>query len=112
MMNDLAPSLNMRKPSFSVLALLVTILITAGFIAKLLEPYVSKVVQASLAQSEYGYIRQAASQRVEWLPLDERAFAKARRLERPIMLLIGSPASGYGRHFDDLIGTSDIQNRL
>lgn len=54
----------------------------------------------SLALEKGDFLRQAVNERIDWMPLTQEVFAKARRLDRPVMLVVGGAWSRDGRIVD------------
>ena len=69
---------------------------------------------ANALQSESDeYLRQGVPQRIDWKVLDTRAFAEARRLNRPVMLVMGTVWSREARMADqNIFVDADIQSYL
>lgn len=91
----------MQRPSFIVVTGIVSALAGFAFVARILSSYVEKPVNPILASSPMGFLRQAATQSIDWRPFDPKELAKARSLNRPILLVVGSAASGFGRMLDN-----------
>lgn len=59
------------------------------------------------------FLRQGAPQRIDWRTLDARPFAEARRLNRPVMLVLGTVWSREARMADqNIFVDADIQSYL
>jgi len=95
----------MRKPSFGVVTLATGLLAVFGVFAHLLAPFIPPPAENRMAAEASEYLRQAAAQRIDWHPLEDDAFAEARRQDLPILLTIGTPWSGYGRLADERVFT-------
>jgi uncharacterized protein len=93
----------MRKPSYSVVTGVVGILVAVGFVAHWLEPLIPPPPPNRLAAEPGVFMRQAERQAIDWRPLDGAALAEARRSGRPILLVIGTPWSRFGRHMDERV---------
>ena len=102
-----------RRPNFSVAVTVVVLFIGLTFAANLIRPLVPQPPPNPIANYAGDYLKQAASEQIDWLPADVTAFSEARRLDRPVLLFIGVAWSQTARELDqDVLGTSDIQNYL
>lgn len=95
----------MRKPTFGLVILVLTILTISGIIAKEFKPLIPPGQPNSMVFESGEFMRQAAYQKVRWHPMNEKAFSEARRQSKPILLLIGTPWSRLGREYDARIFT-------
>lgn len=97
----------MRKPNFGLAVLVLTILTLFGIVAKEFKPLIPLGKPNSLAFESGEFMKQAAYQKIKWYPMGEKAFREARRQGKPIMMLVGTPWSSFGRDYDERI-FSDI----
>lgn len=103
----------MRKPSFGVVTLTVGLLSAFGVVAHHFRPLIPPPAENRMAAEASEYLRQAAAQRIDWHPLDDAAFAEARRQGLPVLLAIGTPWSAYGRFADARVFThADVEAYL
>ncbi len=79
----------------------------------ILRPFLPPQAANRLQLEADEYLRQGANQQIDWHLLDEATFAEARRLERPIMLVMGAVGSRDARTADNHLFTDqDIQSYL
>lgn len=78
----------------------VTILCVLGLIANVLKPLIPDPAANPIASQPGDFMRQAFRQSVSWTTAGQAAFAEARRLDRPILLVVGHSWSATGRHMD------------
>lgn len=96
-----------------MVSLLCGTLVVAGFTAKFLQRWIVPTAQNPLADAREDFLSQAREQRIDWRRLDDKEFADARRLNRPILLVVGTGASEVGRAFDQAIfANQDVQGVL
>jgi len=93
----------MRKPKFGLVILVLTVLTAFGIVAKEFKPLIPLGKPNGLVFESGEFMKQAAYQKVHWYPMGEKAFREARRQGKPIMLLIGTPWSRFGRDYDERI---------
>jgi uncharacterized protein YyaL (SSP411 family) len=102
-----------RRANFPVAVTVVVLLVALTFTASLLRPLVPTPAANPIANYSGDYLKQAASQEIEWHPCDETAFSEARRLDRPVLLFIGVAWSQAAREMDqDVLSSSDVENYL
>lgn len=103
----------MHKPNFGVVTLAVAVLVVCGFIAHALQGLIGPVAVNGLANSPQRFLSQAGQEAIDWQPLDERVFSRARNRGLPILLVAGSGDSWQGRLFDKQVLTNiDVASRL
>lgn len=106
----------MQRPSFTATAAIVTILSLLGLASKYLARFTPDPPANRMAVESGDFLRQGMLQPVDWRPFSSQAFAEARRLNRVIMLVIGTGGSMYGRQFDQSIfsdlETAELINRM
>jgi len=99
----------MRKPHFGLAILVLTVLTLFGIVAKEFKPLIPLGKPNSLAFESGDFMKRAAYQKVRWYPMHQTAFREARRQAKPILLLIGTPWSRFGRDYDERIfSDSDV----
>ncbi len=86
----------MRKPNFGVTTLVLCTLAGVGVASRLMEPLVPPPPTNRLADESAPFLRQAMRSMVDWYPMSQEPFAKARREGKPILLVIGVPSSTLG----------------
>ncbi len=102
-----------RKPSFSVATLTVCVLAVFGYLILCLTPWLPQPKANRLQSETAEFLRQGVHELIDWRVLDDEPFAEARRLDRPILLLIGAAWSREAREMDlHVFSDSDIQNFL
>ena len=79
----------------------------------LLKPLIPGPPPNVIATFPGDFLKQAASERIDWRPIDTEAFSEARRLDRPVILLVGVAWSRNGRAFEsDVLSDAGVQNYL
>jgi len=102
-----------RRPNFSVTASVLVLLVLLAVSATFVKPLIPPAKPNSISTYPGDYLKAAADQPIDWHPLEPTAFAEARRLDRPIFLLIGVAWSQNGREFDsEVLQNTDIENYL
>lgn len=91
----------MRKPGFGVVSLAVVLVTLLGIIAKVAAPYLPRPDPNALATEGADFLRQGGRERIDWQRPSQESFALARRLNRPIFLLVGTDYSQTGRFADN-----------
>lgn len=99
--------MGLARLRFGVVTFTVTVLVLGGMIVKLAQPYLPKPEFAADSGEQADYIEVARAQKIPWRPLDEDTFAEARRLERPVMAVLGAVWSRDGRLADREIFTDE-----
>ncbi|MBX3119874.1 MAG: thioredoxin domain-containing protein [Fimbriimonadaceae bacterium] len=95
----------MRKPNFGVMTLCLCMLFGIGMMVRWLEPFVPPLPTNRLQDESAPFLRQAMRSIIDWHPMSEEAFAKARREGKPIMLVIGVSSSSLGWTIENQIFT-------
>lgn len=90
----------MNKLRFRVVTGVLLALTILAFAKSLLQPFVPPNPANHMASQTGEFYRQAAHEEVDWKVFDDRVFLEARQLQKPILLVIGSPASTTGRWLD------------
>ncbi|HTQ08972.1 MAG TPA: DUF255 domain-containing protein [Fimbriimonadaceae bacterium] len=99
--------LGMRKPTFEVVTGVVVLLACIGFVSKYAVDLIPPGPPNRLISEPAEFLQQAAHQAVDWEPLSDQTFAEAAKEERPVMLVIGSACSTYGRAADKFVFSSN-----
>ncbi len=103
----------MQKPGFSVVSMVCVLLGVFGLGLLLLRPFLPLQPANSMSLEADEYLRQGSNQQINWRLLNERALAEASRLERPIMLVMGTVGSRDARLADSMLfRDQDIQSYL
>lgn len=93
----------MRKLNFNVSTMVICTLFFVGILTRLLSPFVPPPPTNRLKDETAPFLRQAMRAIVDWYPMSEEAFAKARREGKLIMLVVGIPSSTLGWMIDNQI---------
>lgn len=102
-----------HRPNYTVLVVVVVLMVMLAFVATGLKPLIPSPPPNYIATYPGDYLARAAGQRIEWRPLDPNVFAEARRLDRPVIVLVGVAWSRAAREFDtDVLSGTDVQNYL
>lgn len=80
----------MKRMNFGVVTLTVTLLVAFSFVVSILRPLIPPQAPNSLVHEEGDYMAMGVHQGVKWKPLDQDAFAEARRTGKPVMLAMGA----------------------
>lgn len=105
-----------RQPSFALTTLTVAVLVLFGLAVKSIQPLVPEIATNRLESESSQFLRQASKQPIDWYPLGPEPFTRAKRLDKPVMLVVGAPWSTIGRiadkHvFEDVdVGTALARN--
>jgi len=91
----------MDKPGFGVVTSVVTALCLIGFVATALRPRIPVVVANRMSREKAEFMRQGQSEGIDWKTGSKASFAEARRVGKPIFLLIGTPTSRVGHILDE-----------
>lgn len=103
----------MRKPGFGLVTLVVTLIVLLGGAMKALRPLLPRDLPNRMQLESADFLRQATYERVDWRPVSTDVFAEARRLDKPVFILVGTPWSQMGRYADRTIFTdSEVQTFL
>lgn len=90
----------MPRPGFGVTSLVVGALVAFGALARLVRPFIPPPPPNALAGSSEPFLAQGGNLPVEWSPMSPAVVARARREDRPILLVIGTPYSRLARSVD------------
>lgn len=102
-------SRDMNRPSYAVVSSVVALLGMAGMGLKAAARWLPTAVSPAQTLDGGDFASFTAGQRVEWRPLSADAFALARRLDRPILLVVGAAWSFDARQADrELFGDDDV----
>lgn len=102
-----------RKPGFLVVSWTTVALALAGFAITQLRTKLPPQPSNAMFGETDEYLRQGAFQQIHWRKLEPGALAEARRLDRPVMLVMGASWSREARQADShLFRDQDIQSFL
>lgn len=90
----------MPRPSFSVVAGTLVVLVGFGAIRRYIAPLIPLPYDA-VSPETADYLRAGEVQPLRWRPLSAAVVAEARRRDRPILLVLGSEGSRTARDLDD-----------
>ena len=93
----------MRKPGFGVITAVICILVGVAFFSHVFSEFIPNEAENKLAFESSPFLVQAGHQLIDWRLPTEETFREARRLDRPIMLVVGSACSLSGRIMDSQI---------
>lgn len=96
---------------FSVMSTALTFVVACAFIILALKPLIPLPEPNELAQSSSPYLRMASHQRIKWRQLDAELFTEARRLDRPILVVVGAAWSRSARLADEFL-FNDLELRV
>lgn len=89
------------------------ILALLGLFTIALRPFVAPPAENRLQASDDLFLKRASRQLVDWRLLNGDSLSEARRLERPIFLVVGLSVSSFGRQMDDMcFGDTEIARYL
>ncbi|MHB8637409.1 MAG: DUF255 domain-containing protein [Fimbriimonadaceae bacterium] len=94
------------QPRFTVVTFVLVALTALAVVSKLLAPYIVAPVNRRLANTQATFLQSGAREHVAWYPVSARPFQEARRLDRPILLVVGAPWSRVGRRLDATVFNS------
>jgi uncharacterized protein YyaL (SSP411 family) len=102
-----------RPATYPVLTFVACFLVVFLFIERGIHPYVPKGAANPLAKESADFLQQGGYEMIKWFRPDQKAFAKARSEEKPILMVIGAPWSAAGRRLDrDILSTERTQRLL
>ena len=105
-------SRSMRRPNYGTVTGVTAALTAVCFLRAVLLPYIPPP-SPEIAQWGNGeFVRRAADQEVRWRPVGKAAFDEARRLSRPLVVVVGVPWSRTGREADDAFVQPDVARAL
>ena len=93
------------QPRFTVVTFVLCALVGLAVISKLLAPYVVAPAY-SLKTAQASFLQSGTHEHVRWYPIANLSFQEARRLDRPILLVVGAPWSATGRRMDAAVFNS------
>lgn len=103
----------MRRLNFGVVTLAVTLLGAFALLLAALRPSLPPQKANGLATEKGDYIAEGVHQRIDWRTLDSNVFAEARRLGRPVMLVMGAVWSSDAVRADkEIFSDPEVQNHL
>lgn len=94
------------QPRFTVVTFVLVALTALAFLSKLLAPYIVAPTNRRLATAQATFLASGAHEHVSWYPIADISFQDARRLDRPILLVVGAPWSLTGRRMDSAVFSS------
>ncbi|HLK14327.1 MAG TPA: DUF255 domain-containing protein [Fimbriimonadaceae bacterium] len=100
------------QPRFTVTTILLVALVGLAFLSRLLAPYISVTPNPTLAKEQATFLQSGARENVKWRPVSDFPFQEARRLDRPILLVVGTPWSRTARRVDGSVFTSPQVQKL
>lgn len=89
-----------RKPSYGIVTAAVTILAILGGIAQYVRRYIPPPPPNPALRDNGAFVDQALRQGIQWHTLSDAVFLEARKLHKPIFLLVGASWSRDGREAD------------
>lgn len=102
-----------KRPFYPALTLVACAVVGVALLDRLIEPFVPEGAPNSLVNEGADFLHQGGRELIKWHKPSEEAFALARKLERPILLVIGAPWSEAGRRFDhENLRTERVQSLL
>lgn len=96
---------------FSVMSTALAFVVACAFIILALKPLIPLPEPNELAQSSSPYLRMASHQRIKWRQLDADLFTEARRLDKPILVVVGAAWSRSARLADEFL-FNDLELRV
>lgn len=100
------------RPSFSVVTVVTSALVGVGLFVHFALPLTSLGPGNRLASSQQEFLQSGNLQAIDWFPLSDAPFVKARRTGKPIFMVIGTPWSRTGRFVDQKTFTDSTVTRL
>lgn len=101
------------QPRFTVVTFVLVTLTLLAFVSKFLAQYIVVPANKRLANAEAPFLQAGAQEHVAWYPVATLAFQEARRLDRPILLVVGAPWSQTARRMDgSVFGSVTVQKML
>jgi uncharacterized protein YyaL (SSP411 family) len=94
------------QPRFGAVTLVLVVLTILAVLTRVLDPYIVPSTNPKLASESAPTLQAAAIERIGWYPLSKKPFEDARRLEKPILLVISEPWSLIGRQCDQNLFSS------
>ena len=102
----------MRRPNYGTVTGVTAALTAVCFLRAVLLPYIPPP-NPEIAQWGKGeFVQRAADQEVHWRPVGQAAFDEARRLSRPLIVVVGVPWSRIGREADDAFAQPEVARAL
>lgn len=96
-----------------MVTIVVTVLVIFAFMTKAVKPLIPPARPNKLVGESADYLVQGAAQAINWRVMDDQAFADARRLDKPVFIVVGSPWSKFARDMDrDSFSYGEVQNYL
>lgn len=90
----------MQRPAFNVVTFILVTLCSAGAIVAMTKRFIPPPPANSLKDSSDAFLTQGMYQPIKWQLIGDAPLSQARRENKPIMLVIGTPWSNPARAFD------------
>lgn len=104
---------SVKRSAYPAVTLLMTALVLMGGAVYVGRRMIPPPEPNRLVSASSDYLLQGANQDIDWWPLSSEAFAEARRLDRPIFLLISAKWSFAGRQADrEAFDNQEVVERL
>lgn len=97
-----------KRESYTMVAVTVTIWIGISALAHIFRPLIPPDENDLLAQRPGAFLKQAKNQQIPWQVMSDSAFTEARRLDRPILLVLGTGFSSLGQKMDRFFGLQEV----
>lgn len=101
-----------RRGTYGATILVLVTFVALSLLADILRPAITVPENTALADQPGDFVRPAAPQSVKWRPWEPAAAAEARRLDKPLFILVGTPYSPVAYNFDRFLGIPDIAELL
>jgi uncharacterized protein YyaL (SSP411 family) len=96
-----AYSQQMYRPEFRVVTGVLVVLTLLGLVSTALKTQIPPVVLNRLSVSNDEFLRRASGQAVDWRLLSTATLAESKRTAKPLLMLIGTSASGLVSRLDE-----------
>ena len=95
-----------------MVAVTVTVWIGISSLAHIFRPWIPPDENALMADRPGAFMRQARHQQIPWQVMSDDVFSEARRLDKPILLLMGTGFSSLGRKVDQLMRIPEVSSSV
>lgn len=103
----------MKRSIFPVATITVAILAVLGLGLSRLRPLIPNLAASNNPTSERNFVTNGYAQSIQWNEDVSEALAKSRRLDRPVLLFMGTAWNRSGRKFDEVVfRDNDVQSYL
>lgn len=92
-----------ERGQYTVVTYTVVSLCVLGAVTKAMTPFLPPPAENRLAKETGDFLRQGSRMPIQWIPWGPEVFSEARRLNRPIFLIIGDTYSMPSRHADRVV---------